>query len=306
MIIFLGGDNNFAIVQHITKLRQQYARKYQDALDEVMVDISTDGYAGLEQSLLALPMFFSHRLVVVTGIAGLKDEISKLEVLFSKTPETTVAVIDGRGLDKRTKLYKLLSDLKHSKIFTAHNPQDRIAWMRTEAKRHGAELSASDAQLLVGRVGDDEWLIANEIAKLALASPKITAEIIGEHTSKNVHDSVFDLIEMIGRGNMIGAVESYQQLSASGANDQQLISTLMWHYRVLTLAMEGADEAELKACGIKSYSIQKAQPVARHLTSTDLERSYDALLDTDIAIKTGEKKAHQAMLDLVIQLSDGS
>ena len=74
MIMFLGGDNDYAIAQHIAKLRQQYAKKYQDALDEVAVDIGAEGYAALEQSLLALPMFFSHRLVVIAGIASLKDD----------------------------------------------------------------------------------------------------------------------------------------------------------------------------------------------------------------------------------------
>jgi hypothetical protein len=58
MILFLGGDNSFTIAQHIKKLRQQYANKYKDALDEVVVDMAVDGFAGLEQSLLALPMFF--------------------------------------------------------------------------------------------------------------------------------------------------------------------------------------------------------------------------------------------------------
>lgn len=303
MILFLGGDNDFAIAQHISKLRQQYASKYQDALDEVSVDVSLEGFAALEQSLLALPMFFSHRLVIITGIASLKDEMEKLEMLVNKVPDTTVAVIDGRGLDRRTKLYKFLSGMKHTKLFAAHTPQERVAWMRAEAKQHGAALSVQDAQYLLQRVGEDEWLLASEITKLALADSTITRAVIDEHTPKNVHDSVFDLIEMISRHNVSGAVESYRQLEASGANDQQLIGTLMWHYRVLTLAMEGAGEAELKACGVKPYSLQKAQPIVRNLTRSDLEQAYTALLDADIAMKTGEKKAHQAMIDLVMQLA---
>ena len=303
MIMFLGGDNDYAIAQHIAKLRQQYAKKYQDALDEVAVDIGAEGYAALEQSLLALPMFFSHRLVVIAGIASLKDDIEKLETLFAKVPETTVAVIDGRGLDKRTKLYKVLSGMTHAKLFAAHSPQERIAWLRSEAKRHGATLSVADAQYLLQRVGEDEWLLANEMAKLALASSTITRDVIDEHTPKNVHDSVFDLIEMISRHDVSGAVESYRQLAASGANDQQLVGTLMWHYRVLTLAMEHAGADELKACGVKPYSIQKAQPIVRNMIRSDLQQAYGALLDADIAMKTGEKKAHQAMVDLVMQLA---
>lgn len=303
MIMFLGGENDYAIAQHIAKLRQQYASKYQDSLDEVGVDVSLEGFAALEQSLLALPMFFSHRLVVITGIVSLKEETEKLETLLSKVPDTTVAVIDGRGLDKRTKLYKYLSDMKHAKVFAAYSPQERVTWMRAEAKRHGAALSAQDAQYLLQRVGEDEWLLASEITKLALADSTITRKLIDEHTPKNVHDSVFDLIELISKHDISGAVESYRRLAASGANDQQLIGTLMWHYRVLTLALERASDAELKACGVKPYSLQKAQPIVRNLKRTDLEQAYSALLDADIAMKTGEKKTHQAMIDLVMQLT---
>jgi DNA polymerase III delta subunit len=303
MIIFLGGDNSFAISQHIAKLRQQYAKKYQDALDEVSVDIATEGYAALEQSLLALPMFFSHRLVVITGIASLKDDIEKLETLFAKVPETTVGVIDGRGLDKRTRLYKMLVGLSHTKLFPAHTPQQRIQWIRTEAKRHRADISSADANYLVQRVGEDEWLLASELGKLALAASSITRDVIDEHTPKNVHDSVFDVIEMISRGDAGRAVASYQQLTDSGANDQQIVGTLMWHYRVITLAMERASDAELKACGVKVYSLQKVESLVRQLSLQDIQRAYEALLDADIAMKTGEKKAHQAMSDLVMQLA---
>lgn len=303
VIIFLGGDNEFAIAQHIKKLRQQYAKKYQDALDEVIVDVAVEGYGVLEQSLMALPMFFSHRLVIITGVVSLKDQIEQLKNLLEKVPESTVAVIDGRGLDKRTRLYKLLAGLPQAKVFAAHSPQQRIAWIRTEAKRCGAAISTSEAQYLVQRVGEDEWLLSNEITKLALAAATITREVIDEHTPKNVHDSVFDLIETVGRGDTARAVAMYEQLAASGANDQQIVATLMWHYRVLTLALERADDVELKACGVKPYSLHKVATIVQRMSRADIRDAYEALLDADLDMKTGEKKAHQAMVDLVMCLA---
>ncbi|QQS27038.1 DNA polymerase III subunit delta [bacterium] len=304
MILFLGGDNSFTIAQHIKKLRQQYANKYKDALDEAVVDMAVDGFAELEQSLLALPMFFSHRLVIIAGIFSLKDQVEQLESLLARVPDTTVAVIDGRGLDKRTRLYKVLASLPKAKIFSSLNPQDRINWIRTEAKRQGATILPAEAQYLIQRVGSDEWLLANELSKLALATNTITREVINEHTPKNVHDSVFDLIEAMGRGQIARAIAVYEELNASGANDQQIVATLMWHYRVLTMALERAGDDELRACGIKPYSLQKAGALIQDMSIDDIATAYELILDADIAMKTGEKKAHQAMVDLVMQLSE--
>lgn len=304
MIIFLGGDDGFAIARQIKKLREQYAKKHQDSLDEVLVDARVDGYSALEQSFLALPMFFSHRLVVVTGIDSLKDQTDKLEELFIKVPESTVVIIDGRGLDRRTRLYKLLIAQPAAKIFRAHTAQEKLAWVRAEAKRCGAEISVAAAQHLMQRVGSDEWMLASELSKLALVNSTITREIINEYTPKNVHDSVFDLIEAIGRRQTARAIMIYEELTASGANDQQIIATLMWHYRVLVLALERASDDELKACGVKTYSLQKVGILTQSISLLDVAIAYKALLATDIAMKIGEKKAHQAMVDLILQLSE--
>lgn len=304
MIIFLGGDNDFAISQQVSKLRSQYAKKYTDSLDEVIVDAAADGYAAVEQALLALPMFFSHRLVIVNNVSGFKNNIDKLQELLAKVPDSTVAVFDGRGLDKRIKLYKILSGLKNAKIFTRPNSAELLKWIQAEAKRCETQIPVPVAQYLIGRVGDDQWLLSSEIAKLSLATDLVTREAIDEHTARNVFDSVFDLIEAVSRSKSRQAVDIYEQLAADGANDQQILSTLMWHYRVLALALARADDDALAACGVKPYSVAKAAHLAKDMSMEEVSRAYQHMLDADIAIKNGLKNPRQAMIDLILQLSE--
>lgn len=302
MILFLGGDNDFEIARQIAKLRAQYANKYHDSLDEVLVDATIDGYVAVEQALLALPMFFSHRLVVVSSISGLKNNTDQLEKLFTKVPESTVAVFDGRGVDKRVKLYKLLSGLDRAKLFSKQTSAELNRWVQSEAKRQKADIKPDVSQYLIDRVGADQWLLSNEIAKLANAADQITREIIDKHTARNMFDSVFDLIEAVGRSDSRRAVDIYEQLAAGGANDQQILSTLMWHYRVLILALTRADDSVLSACGVKPYSVAKASHLAKDISIEDVSQSYQSMLTADLAIKNGYKNPHQAMVDLIMDL----
>lgn len=303
MIIFVGGDNDYAIAEHISKLRSQYAKKFADALDEISVDCREDGIAGLEQALLAMPMFFSHRLVLIRNIDGLKDQLDTLEALLLKVPETTVAVFDGRGLDKRIKLYKFLSGTPKAKLYPRLSQPERLKWLVSLARREGAELGTAQAQYLVNRVGEDEWRLAQEVKRLSLTGEKITNEVIDENVAENISDSVFDLISALSKRNAGAAAKVYERVSAAGASDQQLLATLAWHYRVLTLAIERASESELAACGVKPYAAAKAAELTRSMSRDDVAAGYRALLDAEIAIKTGQKQSHQAMQDLVVELS---
>lgn len=303
MILFIGGEQEYAIHEHIKKLREQYAKKYPDALDEVGVDCQIDGFAGLEQALLALPMFFSHRLVLVHNIAALKDQLDALEALLAKTPDTTVAVIDGRGLDRRIKLFKYLSGLPKSKIYPRLNQPERLKWLQQLARREGSELGPAQAQYLVKRCGEDDWRLAQEVKKLSLIAKPITNGLIDEYVTENIADSVFDFIAALSQRDASRAAQVYQRVSLAGASDQQLISTLAWHYRVLALTLERASEAELAACGVKPYAAAKASQLTRHMSRAEVIAGYEALLEAEIAIKTGQKQSHQAMEDLVLELT---
>lgn len=306
MIVFLHGENEVAISRHIQKLRDQYARKFADSLEEMKLDAGEAKLAGLEQALLAQPMFFTHRLVIIHNLDVVKSEADSIIRLVASIPDSTVAVFDGRGLDRRSKMFKDLAKLEGAKVYPALRPAERLTWVMAEAKRGGATISRVHADKLARRVGADDWRLAMEIEKLAAMGGEIDAERIDALVSRSLDDTVFDLIRQIREGNTSEALRTYDHLMTLGASDQQLIATLQWHYRVLALVAGSADDDELAAAGVKPYAAQRARQESRGLQLADVARSYQALLAADLAIKSGHKKAHQAMTDLVIELSSGN
>ena len=303
MIIFLGGNNDYAIVQHISKLKRQYARKYADALEMVECDLAESPLTYLEQQLLAVPMFYSHRLVMVRSLGQVTAEVDRLMALLDKVPDSTVAVLDGRGMDKRSKLYKMLAAHPSAKLHDAMSESDLVTWLLKEASRRGSTLDRAAAQLLVQRVAGDQWRLHHELDKLVAGGEQITRERILDLVQTDPTSSVFDLIAAVQSGDAQRSLRLYDELMRIGANEQQILATLQWHFRVMTMVYHDATAEELKQCGIKPYAATKAKQQSKHYSAKDLAASYQDLLMADVHIKSGIIKPHQAMTDLVLSLA---
>lgn len=305
MILYYYGDNDYAIAHQLRTLKTQYEKKYADALEYVVLDGSQIKLADLETAFLSQPMFFSHRLVIVRELAGLKDIADKLEELMEKVPESTVAVFDGRGIDKRLALHKNLLKLARAQEYPRLNDTKLMQWVQREAKKQGAEIAPADAQYLIRKAGSDQWRLSNEVHKLAsVEGGTITHEWIDELVVGDWQETVFDFIDLLHRADVGKALTAYDRLIESGGNEQQLIATLQWHYRTLLLVSKNADPDQLAVCGVKPYAASRAREVAKGYSTADLARVYEALLVTDVAMKAGTKKPHQAMTDLVLVLSE--
>jgi len=303
MIQFLSGKNDFAISQHIMKVRRQYEQKYADGLEAIDLDLQEVSYASLEQAILAQPMFFSHRLVMVRSLVNAVSYIDSLIKLLDKVPESTVLILDGRGLDKRSAIYKQLVKIPGAKLYEPLNEADLVRWLQREAAGHDAKLAPGDARYLIKRAGSDQWRLQQEVLKLSAANNAPTQDLIKDLVHEDLTASVFDLIALIQQHNPAAALKRLDDLLISGANEQQLIGTLQWHYRVLALAAFAATESEILAAGLKPYAVSRVQSSAHSLGRDGVAQGYQALLQADAAIKSGDKKPHQAMTDLVLTLS---
>lgn len=305
MIFYYYGDNEYAIAEQLRLLKAQYEKSYADGLEYLAFDAGELKFADLENALLSQPMFYSHRLVVISNLMNLRDATDKLTELLDKVPESTVAVGDGRGLDKRSALHKMLAGLPKAKKFPAQTEIQLLSWLKRTAKKSGATLNDAQARQILRRVGHDQWRLAGEIAKLVAAADgsEITHNMVEDLIIADPQDTVFDLIRAVDQGQTGIALKLYDQLVRSGSSDQQLIAMLQWQYRSLALAISGAGPDEAAAAGIKPYALSKARESVRNMTAEDVARSFEALLDADTAIKSGLKKSHQAMTDLVLTLS---
>ncbi|MEI7818658.1 MAG: DNA polymerase III subunit delta [bacterium] len=303
MITFLSGKNDYAISQHIMKVRLQYQQKYADSLEAIECDLAELKYPDLEQALLAQPMFFSHRLVVVRSLTSATSYSDKLIDLIAKIPDSTVAILDGRGMDKRSVLYKKLVKLPGARLYEPLSESELVRWIQREAKRLDANVSQPITRHLLKRAGTDQWRLQGEIQKLAANQAEPTIETVNDLVAPDIQATIFDLISALQSQNAARGLQILDDLIYSGANEQQLIATLQWHYRVMALAVTSASEGDMIASGVKPYAASRVRGQASQLGLSGITRAYGLLLDADADIKVGNKKKHQALTDLVLSLA---
>lgn len=303
MIVFLHGDNSYAITRHLIQLKAQYAKKYVDSLELIELDAGEVSFPQLEQTLLAMPMFYTHRLVVVANLVAAKAYADAIPDLIERIPESTVAAFDGRGMDRRTAFFKSLAKLPQAKEYKVLTANELTRWIQQEAKRQGASLSTGEALYLVQRVGNDQWRLAQEIAKLSEEGAAITRERIHDLVAPRLEDSVFKLVSAIMRRDVPSALSVYDELVLTGSSEQAIIGALSWQFRVFSLVLDESSPDDIQASGMSAYAVQRARSEVRGIDRAIVARSFQSLLAADQAIKRGELKPDQAMLQLIVELA---
>ena len=160
---------------------------------------------------------------------------------------------------------------------------------------------------LAALVGADLRLLDQEIVKLATYTA-------GEHPITTVDVDVlvpyaqaavvFDLVDALGRRDGKTAARTLHRLLDAGEHPMGLLAMIVRQFRFLIqvkeLKAEGANPQTIsKTLGIHPFPARKLHNQATYFTGEQLEVVYRHLLDSDVAIKSGEIAADVA-LDLLV------
>ncbi len=305
MIFYFFGENSFAISERIADIKQQYIKKTGGSSDMETFDMSERSLSDLLNALSVVPMFVSSRLMIVRDLSTQKLSPEKLQELLSTIPDSTNVIITDSRVDKRSAYFKKLSQLKNSKNYTLLSPPQLVAWVKSEIEKCHAKTDNRTISLLIERVGGDQWQLRSEIKKLALYSPQITVESIDKLVVPNLQQTAFMMTDAIMRGNAPKAVELYHNLALSGEPDQKILGAIVYQYRVLVLAKDNQSGSNkwIKELEVSPYAATKAQNLVHNIEMNKLKTAYQLIIDTDMAIKTGDLESSDALIDLMMKLS---
>ena len=194
MITTLTGSNNFLLQQELQRLIGDFVAKYTDFGlekydgEELEVDVLLSGVS-------ALPFLAERRMVVVRDGWANKDLAEQIEKIINNVADTTDLIIVEPHPDKRSSYYKTLKKLTDFREFNSLERASLPKWLSQEAKNNGGELSFSDANYLVERVGDNQMQLSNELDKLLSYSPQISREGIDLLTEKAPQSTIFELLD---------------------------------------------------------------------------------------------------------------
>lgn len=283
MITTLTGVNGFLLKTELDKLVTAFVVEHGDmALQRI--DGEEAEYDAIREALESLPFLASKKLVILRAPSANKEFVEKAEKLLVDLGETTDVIIQEPKLDKRSIYYKFLKKSTDYKEFNELDEYGLAKWLSTQA-----DISQSDAKYLVERVGANQQLLSNEIAKLKAYDPKITRKTIDLLTEPNPQSTIFQLLDAAFAGDKKRMLKLYLEQRASKVEPQQIIAMLAWQLHILAIvktAGERSDNEIAKDAKLSPYVVSKSRGITRSLTMQQLKDLVHNLEQLDLQLKT--------------------
>lgn len=234
---------------------------------------------------------------------------------------TDLVFLETSLVRKQDALHKLLEQLAasgqaHILVCQYEGPWWKLDewlrdWTTRRARQRKIKIEPAAVQILTDLIGDNLRLIDQELAKLqtyAGAGQTVQVADVRLLVSAVREASVFTMVEALAAGDGQQAVRLLHELLRAGEAPLSILGMIGWQYRLLLqineLAAQGMSQDEVaSALKQKPYTIKKTWPSAQRYRLATLEQALELLLETDIAIKTGQMEDRVALDLLVAGLS---
>ncbi len=309
-IYFLFGDEPY--------LLNQCTRRFKfSVLDENTMDFNyslfyaADAEVGsIKDTVETLPVFTSHRLVILKNAHELKDsELLELQPILENPVESTVFVILAEKVDKRKKAIKTLLD--HAFCVEFKKPYDNQIpqWISHLCQNLNLKVSTEAIHRLHRLVGNNLTELENQLFKIQDyigTRTQIELADVNAVVSFSREESVFDFTKAIGQKDRVKALEQLVSLMDQGQNEISIISLLARHMRLLLTVRSGMDQgiggAKLASLAqVPSYFVESYCDQARVWPIKKIETALTVLHETDKALKSSPLSSHIWLENMVLK-----
>lgn len=241
------------------------------------------------------------------GQGGVKPRNDALKALEGVPEDSVVVVIDAAATASRQKRYRGLGTL-------VQPPSPRFGalrqWIAEEMREQGLEGERGVPALFADLFGEDLPALASEISKLAVLGERLSEERVARLVGRTAARDAFDMIAAITEGREAEAVLVARTLLAAGEAPPRVLGALGWQFGLVAKAV-ALREAEgdvpkavaAKALGAAPFAAEKALGIAARLDEAALDDIFRVLLDTELAVKTGERDAAWALQSAALALA---
>ena len=203
------------------------------------------GVASLLAAARTLPMMSPWRVILVLQAEALlaprreseaaARALGQLESYFEAPETQTVLVLVGAPLDKRSRLYKLLT--KRAVIVECgviEDQADAERWVRTRVAACGAAIEPPAARLVAQRAGLDIKRLRADVDRLtlyALGQKQITVDDVREVTGPAALQDDWAMTNAIEAGQAGDALRQLALMLDGGAPPEKILGQLGWLVR---------------------------------------------------------------------------
>lgn len=297
-------------------------RTYKKRLRETAIGDDTMNFTYLEgkeivfhevkEAVEAMPFFGDHRLVMLEN-SGIFKGASQggWDGLFESIPETTYLIFVEKEVDKRNKLFKLVSKKGYAAELSHPNARLLEDWAGKLFAAQNCRIEPNALSLFVQMCSDSMERMQTEIMKLAdysLGHETITVADVEAVTAPHIANRIFDMIENVAAGREREALELYYDLAALHEESMRIHYLIARHFNQLLSVksmMDGGSTKENIAAKLKlaPFIAGKLMRQARAFTAKQLEEYLTLCVSSDEAIKTGNLNATLSVELLIITIA---
>ena len=281
MIVLLTGDNTFETQRELTRISAAFSGQAE------VIDGSRLETRQLPDLLMGATLFAETRLVIIKGLSENKSVWADFGLWLERVSSDIQLVLVEIKPDKRTATYKALK--QHAQVVESVAWTDRDArraeqWVLEEAQRQTLTLDPKSAQLLVARVGFEQWALFRALEKLALVD-SVTPAVIESLIDATPAENVFNLFDAALRGNVSRVVQMVRDLELT-EDPYRLFALLSGQaFQLAAVIFAGPDDAVAKDFGVHPYAVSKLTTLAAQQGRSGAQRIITAFAQADDDMK---------------------
>jgi len=329
MFYILHGEDEFSRSEALMEMKAKMGDPAMSDLNTTILDGNKVTLAGLMHACDTVPFLTDRRLVIVEGLltrlgaegdgqpAWKKEYLEGLIAYLKRLPESTRLVfVESESLSPGHPVLKMaLADKKrgYAREFRLPTSGQLRGWITDRVKKKGGEIEMAAAEELAAFVGSDLRLLDQELDKLVTYVDRartITRADVHLLVSYVQQASVFEMVDALGRHDGEQALQLLHRLLDGGEHPLSLLGMIVRQFRIMIqvkdLAGRGVPPARIGSqLGLHPFVAEKGLQHSQSFSMRQLEAIYRKLLETDLAIKTGQMDQVLALDMLVAGLSRG-
>lgn len=281
MITFIYGENNYLSHQKLRSIIQAFEPKEGIERYEAKDIIPGD----LPNILSGLSLFSPKRLVIIADASENKELWADIAQYLPSISGELHLVIYEEAVDKRTKTFKDLYKLAQTSEMKEPSEGEALSWLLDEAKKRNIKLSSSQAQLIMSRVGLNQWRLHFALEKLA-GMEQVDESVIEDIIEASPQASVFVLIDaaLNRQAEKVQLIVKILRVSDDPYFFFGLLASQLFQLVALASTKKSPNDVA-KDLGVHPYPLQKMQSTARRLGRDDIKKTAEIMADCDTQLK---------------------
>ncbi len=312
------GEETFLMHHYLNQIKKLLLDELTESFNFHKLTAETFDLQRFADGVENLPMMAEHTLVWVDEIDLFKlpeAERNKLSELFGDIPDYCTVIFTYETTcwkpDKRQKkLWEAISSNGNIVEFPRQEQRDLIPWVIRHFAAQKKAISGDLAAYLIEITGGTMTALSGEIRKISAYSgvEHICRADIDAVTEPVLDAVVFQMTDMLGRGQYGMALAKLQQLLKMQQEPVLILGAIGGHFRRLSTARilmdHGRGAAELmKLCAMGDYAARKTMDACRRFPADFYSRASQWILDADYKLKTSYDDPDRILEVLILQLA---